>query len=47
MTQEYLILVLFILATSFIARKIYKEFTAKNGCPKGCGNCEIADSKTI
>lgn len=47
MIQELLIWILFGLATFFVARKIYLEFTAKEGCPKGCGNCEVSDSKTI
>lgn len=43
MTQEILILILFILACGFVGRKIYREFKAENGCPKGCGNCEVSN----
>lgn len=47
MMQELLIWVFFGLATFFVARKIYLDFTAKNGCPKGCGTCELPKSETI
>jgi len=47
MMQEILIWMLFGLATFFVGRKIYFEFSAKDGCPKGCGNCEVSDSKII
>lgn len=47
MIQQLLIWALFGLAIFFVVRKIYNEFTAKDGCAKGCGNCEVSDSKTI
>ncbi len=47
MVQELLIWIFFGLAAFFVARKIYLEFTAKDGCPKGCGTCEISKSETI
>lgn len=47
MIQELLIWMLFGSATVFVARKIFLEFTAKNGCPKGCGTCEVSQPETI
>lgn len=47
MIQEILIWTLFGLATLFIGRKIYLDFTAKDSCPQGCGNCEISNSKVV
>lgn len=46
MVQEIIIWALFGLAAFFVARKIYSDFSAKEGCAKGCGNCEIALPKT-
>ncbi len=39
--QEILIGLLFVVAVGFVGRKIYQEFTAKSGCAKGCGACDM------
>lgn len=45
MTQEIILGVLFGLATLFVARKLYRDFTSKGDCAKGCGTCDTAKNK--
>jgi len=40
--QDILIFLIFILSIFFVGRRIYQEFSAKDGCAKGCGDCSIA-----
>jgi hypothetical protein len=45
MIQSLIIFVLFAASFSYVARLIYKSFTAKSGCASGCGKCGVDFSK--
>jgi len=38
MLQEILILLIFLAAVAYIGRLLYRSFSAKSGCTKGCGS---------
>jgi hypothetical protein len=39
--QEVLVILLFTIALSYIARVVYKNLQSKNGCSSGCGKCGV------
>jgi hypothetical protein len=45
MIQSLIILLLFAMSFFYVARLIYKSFTAKSGCASGCGKCGVDFSK--
>ncbi|MGV3589440.1 MAG: FeoB-associated Cys-rich membrane protein [Adhaeribacter sp.] len=47
MIQQIIILLLFIAAAVYVGRLVYKSFTAKSGCAKGCGACATIDFNKI
>ncbi|WP_439880806.1 FeoB-associated Cys-rich membrane protein [Pontibacter sp. MBLB2868] len=48
MIQELIILVIFLAAAFYMARMLYRSFSAKSGCAKGCGGaCSTIDFKKI
>jgi hypothetical protein len=50
MTQEILILLLFVAAAGYMLRMVYRQFFAKRtekGCAKGCGACPAIDVDNI
>jgi hypothetical protein len=47
MIQELIIFIVFLVAAFYMARLLYKSFTAKSGCVKGCGSCATIDFKKI
>jgi hypothetical protein len=47
MVQEVLVVLLFVVALSYLGRLIYKQFQAKAACASGCGKCSIVDFKKI
>ncbi|WP_347157620.1 FeoB-associated Cys-rich membrane protein [Pontibacter chitinilyticus] len=47
MVQHILILVIFIAALAYIGRMLYRSFTVKSGCAKGCGSCATIDFNKI
>jgi hypothetical protein len=46
MIQLLLIGILFFVAITYLVVKAWKQFTAKENCPKGCG-CSNLDLKNI
>jgi hypothetical protein len=50
MTQELIILLLFVVAAGYVGRMVYQSFFAKRaekGCAKGCGSCSAMDVAKI
>lgn len=50
MTQEIIILFLFVAAAGFVVRMVYQQFFARRadkGCAKGCGSCSAIDLDKI
>ncbi|MCJ8163814.1 FeoB-associated Cys-rich membrane protein [Pontibacter sp. E15-1] len=47
MVQELIILLIFLVAALYMARMVYRSFSAKSGCAKGCGSCGAIDFKKI
>jgi len=47
MLQELIILLVFLAAAFYMGRMVYRSFTAKSGCAKGCGSCGAIDFKKI
>lgn len=47
MVQNILVGLLFLSAVIYIARVIYKSFTAKSNCASGCGKCGAIDFNKI
>ncbi|MFD2246769.1 FeoB-associated Cys-rich membrane protein [Pontibacter ruber] len=48
MVQELIILLIFIAASAYIGRMLYRVFSAKgDGCASGCGGCSSIDFKKI
>ena len=48
MVQELIILLIFVAATAYIGRMLYRVFTAKGeGCASGCSGCSSIDFKKI
>jgi short subunit dehydrogenase-like uncharacterized protein len=39
--QEIFITILFIGATGYVGRLIYRSFQAKHACSTGCGKCSV------
>ena len=47
MIQQIIIFLLFIVAAVYVARLVYKSFSSKSGCAKGCGACGTIDFNKI
>ncbi len=47
MLQELIIFLIFMAAALYMARMVYRSFSAKSGCAKGCGSCGAIDFKKI
>ncbi|PRY14964.1 hypothetical protein CLV24_103203 [Pontibacter ummariensis] len=48
MVQELLILVIFLVAAFYVGSVLYRSFSAKSSCSKGCGGaCSSIDFKKI
>lgn len=47
MIQELIILLVFLAASFYMGRMVYRSFAAKSGCAKGCGSCGAIDFKKI
>ena len=47
MIQEINVILIFVMALAYLGRLVYRNFTAKSGCPKGCGSCSTIDFKKI
>ncbi len=47
MLQELIIFLIFMAAAIYMARMVYRSFSAKSGCAKGCGSCGAIDFKKI
>lgn len=47
MIQSILILLLFIGALVYLARRVYSQLQAKSVCASGCGKCSVVDFKKI
>jgi hypothetical protein len=48
MVQELIILLIFVAATAYIGRLLFRAFTAKgDSCASGCGGCSSIDFKKI
>jgi uncharacterized oligopeptide transporter (OPT) family protein len=47
MIQQIIIFLLFIAAAVYVARLVYKSFSSKSGCAKGCGACSTIDFNKI
>jgi hypothetical protein len=45
MIQNLIIFFLFAASFFYVARLLYKGFTAKSGCASGCGKCAVDFSK--
>ncbi|WKN42501.1 hypothetical protein [Tunicatimonas pelagia] len=45
--QGLLIILLFTLATIYLARLVYRHFKTDQGCSSGCGACSTIDLKKI
>ena len=45
--QEIVVALIFIAALVYLGRLVYRSFTAKSGCPTGCGSCSAVDFKKI
>ncbi|MFY0627798.1 MAG: FeoB-associated Cys-rich membrane protein [Reichenbachiella sp.] len=42
MIQLVILILLFIGASAYIGRKIYRDLSAKEECSKGCASCDIS-----
>jgi hypothetical protein len=48
MIQQIIIFLIFIAAAVYVARLVYKSFSSKGGCAKGCGGaCSSIDFDKI
>ena len=48
MIQQLIIFLIFIAAAAYVARLVYKSFSNKGGCAKGCGSaCSSIDFDKI
>jgi hypothetical protein len=47
MIQHLIIGIIFLAAILYVARMLYKSFTAKSGCSTGCGQCNAVDFEKI
>jgi hypothetical protein len=47
MMQQIIIFLIFIAAAVYVVRLIYKSFSNKSGCAKGCGACGTIDFNKI
>ena len=45
--QNLVIILLFLAATVYLVRLLYKQFTSKNACVSGCGKCSAIDFNAI
>lgn len=47
MVQHIIILLIFLLAATYVARLLYRSFNSSSGCAKGCGACSTIDLQKI
>jgi hypothetical protein len=49
MTQDIIVIVLFVVALAYVGRLIWRQFSAKDatGCAKGCSGCNVIDVDKI
>lgn len=47
MIQQIIIIGLFVAASIYISRLLYRSFQAKNACESGCGKCGASDLQKI
>jgi hypothetical protein len=45
MSQQVIILILFLAAVAYLGYTIYKSFRVSSGCASGCGSCGIDFNK--
>jgi hypothetical protein len=49
MTQDIIVIVLFMAALAYVGRLIWRQFSVKDaaGCAKGCAGCNVIDVDKI
>jgi len=47
MIQEIILFSIFAVALFYLGRLVYRSFTTKESCPKGCGSCGAVDFNKI
>ena len=47
MLQQIILLLIFVTALVYLGRILYRHFTQKDSCPKGCGSCSTVDFEKI
>ena len=47
MIQQIILLLIFVASLVYLGRTLYRHFTQKDSCPKGCGSCSTVDFEKI